>query len=199
MCHSKKTCYCTFKTKKSSAKIARGHITKVGLQASLLFNVLFIILLNLYTILRFIESYRVNKDIFKMLLDKIGNSLAEKHRFITPTTQLAATLRFLATGSYQLGIAKDQDINIGRSTFSKVLHFVIQELESCLCPGYIQLNMSPAEMNASKEHFYREFNFPGVIGCVDGTHIKILKPKDDESLFFNRKGYFSINAMVVKC
>ncbi|XP_036319893.1 putative nuclease HARBI1 isoform X2 [Rhagoletis pomonella] len=124
---------------------------------------------------KFIESYRVNKDVFKMLLDKIGSRLAERHWFITPTTQLAATLRFLATGSYQLGISKDQDVNIGRSTFSKVLHFAVQELESCLCEEYIQLRMTPAEMNASKEHFYREFNFPGVIG----------------------KGYFSINAMVI--
>ncbi|XP_036329572.1 putative nuclease HARBI1 [Rhagoletis pomonella] len=146
---------------------------------------------------KFIESYRVNKEVFKMLLDKIGNRLAKRHRFITPTTQLAATLRFLATGSYQLGISKDQDINIGRSTFSKVLHFVVQELESCLCEEFILLKMSPADMNSSKGHFYREFNIPGVIGCVDGTHIKVSKPRDDESLFFNRNGYFSINAMVI--
>ncbi|XP_067615083.1 putative nuclease HARBI1 isoform X2 [Eurosta solidaginis] len=146
---------------------------------------------------KFIESYRVDKDIFQTILSKIGNMLAERHRFISPTTQLAATLRFLATGSYQLGIAKDQDMNIGRSTFSKILHSTIEELENCICEDNIQLKMSTAEMDLSKEYFYRTFNFPGVIGCIDGTHVKIVKPMMDESLFFNRKGYFSINVMVV--
>ena len=38
---------------------------------------------------------------------------------------------------------------------------------------------------------------PGVIGCIDCTHIAIVKPDNDEHLFFNRKGYHSLNVQMV--
>ncbi|XP_036329439.1 putative nuclease HARBI1 [Rhagoletis pomonella] len=49
-----------------------------------------------------------------------------------------------------------------------------------------------------KEHFYTKFRLPGVIGCVDGTHIAIRTPSAEERPhFYNRKGFYSLNTMVV--
>ncbi|XP_053960625.1 putative nuclease HARBI1 [Anastrepha ludens] len=45
--------------------------------------------------------------------------------------------------------------------------------------------------------FYQKYGFPGAILCVDGTHIKIVAPAKDKFLYFNRKGYYSINAMII--
>lgn len=50
--------------------------------------------------------------------------------------------------------------------------------------------------------FYEDFNFPGVVGCVDCTHIAIFPPKIDdeenpEHIYVNRKGYHSINVQLV--
>ena len=50
--------------------------------------------------------------------------------------------------------------------------------------------------------FYRKYNFPGVIGCIDCTHIAIFPPKKDdpntpEHLYVNRKGYHSLNVQLV--
>lgn len=42
-----------------------------------------------------------------------------------------------------------------------------------------------------------KFNFPGVIGAVDGTHIPLLKPAVDEHNFINRKGFHSLNAQII--
>uniref|UniRef100_A0A1I8N8U6 Uncharacterized protein n=1 Tax=Musca domestica TaxID=7370 RepID=A0A1I8N8U6_MUSDO len=40
--------------------------------------------------------------------------------------------------------------------------------------------------------------FPGIVGCVDGTHIRIKSPGDElKALYYNRKEYYSINAMVI--
>ena len=39
--------------------------------------------------------------------------------------------------------------------------------------------------------------YPSIVGCIDGTHIKIIKLTIDEHLHFNRKGYFSMNAIIV--
>ncbi|XP_055605090.1 putative nuclease HARBI1 [Uranotaenia lowii] len=43
----------------------------------------------------------------------------------------------------------------------------------------------------------REHQVPGVVGCIDSTHIPILRPTKDEHMYFNRKGFHSINAMIV--
>ncbi|KAL4719275.1 hypothetical protein ACJJTC_016555, partial [Scirpophaga incertulas] len=45
--------------------------------------------------------------------------------------------------------------------------------------------------------FQRRFLLPGVIGCVDCTHVAIVKPKDNEHLYINRKGYHSLNVQMI--
>ena len=50
-----------------------------------------------------------------------------------------------------------------------------------------------AELVVNKNAFYRRGRFPCVIGCVDGTHIRIQAPKDHENAYVNRKGFHSIN------
>ncbi|CAC5356694.1 HARBI1 [Mytilus coruscus] len=39
----------------------------------------------------------------------------------------------------------------------------------------------------------KKAGFPNVIGCVDGTHVRIQAPEDDEPSFVNRKGFHSVN------
>jgi len=39
--------------------------------------------------------------------------------------------------------------------------------------------------------------FPGVFGCVDGTHIAIRAPPKDAGSYYNRKGYHSILLQVI--
>ncbi|XP_063833627.1 putative nuclease HARBI1 [Ostrinia nubilalis] len=45
--------------------------------------------------------------------------------------------------------------------------------------------------------FMDVFGFPGVVGCIDGTNIAIIRPHDYEEAFFNRKHYHSLNAMII--
>ncbi|XP_014666971.1 PREDICTED: putative nuclease HARBI1 [Priapulus caudatus] len=48
-----------------------------------------------------------------------------------------------------------------------------------------------------KVGFYRKWQFPGVIGCVDGTHVAIRTPPRNEDVFVCRKGFHSINIMLI--
>lgn len=41
------------------------------------------------------------------------------------------------------------------------------------------------------------FHFPGIVGVIDGTHIAILKPREEEHAYINRKGFHSLNAQIV--
>ena len=48
-----------------------------------------------------------------------------------------------------------------------------------------------------KTGFYEKGGFPGVIGCIDGTHVRIQAPSHDEPSYVNRKGFHSINVQAI--
>ncbi|XP_053968904.1 putative nuclease HARBI1 [Anastrepha ludens] len=84
---------------------------------------------------------------------------------------------------------------MGQSTVSKLTSHVLKEMERKLCPQLIRF--APEDSLSCKEWFVEQYKIPGVIGCVDGTHIGLQKPTANVHMYFNRKGYHSINAMVV--
>lgn len=45
----------------------------------------------------------------------------------------------------------------------------------------------------SKGGFLRKGGFPGVIGCLDRTHVRVQKPSQNDAYYVNRAGYHSIN------
>ncbi|KAJ8943183.1 hypothetical protein NQ314_009814 [Rhamnusium bicolor] len=47
------------------------------------------------------------------------------------------------------------------------------------------------------ETHFANNGFPGVIGIIDGTHIKIDKPSQDPDSYLNRKHFYSIQAQIV--
>ncbi|XP_050340083.1 putative nuclease HARBI1 isoform X2 [Bactrocera neohumeralis] len=70
-------------------------------------------------------------------------------------------------------------------------------METKLCPQFIRF--TPDDSLTCKEWFMQQYKIPGVIGCVDGTHIGLQKPTVNEHMYFNRKGYHSINAKILAC
>jgi hypothetical protein len=49
-----------------------------------------------------------------------------------------------------------------------------------------------------KQGFHESGGFPGVIECVNGTHVRITAPNVDEPSFVNRKGYHSLNVQATR-
>nr|CAH7767358.1 unnamed protein product [Callosobruchus chinensis] len=45
--------------------------------------------------------------------------------------------------------------------------------------------------------FANKFGFPGCLGCVDCTHVAVVKPREQEERFFNRKRYHSRNVQII--
>lgn len=116
--------------------------------------------------------------------------------------KLAATMRILAEGSYQKGAGNDYNVSLSQSSVSKVFNECINVMYDELCSMWISFHMNENEKIEAKEHFFNKTGFPGVIGCIDGTHVKILAPKIEERFkYYNRKGFYSLNVTLViqKC
>lgn len=137
--------------------------------------------------------YRLNKEAFMFVLEGINWSNTIRRTAIPPILKLAATLELLAKGSYQDVLGNDFVLGMAQSTISKVFSEVLEVIEENICPDWIKFQIS----DETRQFFFEKYNFPGVIGCVDGTHIFLLRPSTDEHIFFNRKGKHSLNVMIV--
>ena len=55
----------------------------------------------------------------------------------------------------------------------------------------------PENLAKTKSEFEKSAGFPGVVGCIDGSHIPIPVPQEHGHRFINRKGYASVNLLAV--
>lgn len=83
-----------------------------------------------------------------------------------------------------------------KSTVSTTVQRVTNAL-AARADTFIKWPSSPTQKSSIKTGFYLAAGFPNVIGCIDGTHVRIQAPSVDENAFVNRKGYHSINVQGV--
>lgn len=163
-------------------------------------NILDNFMFRIFLIRRFINNFRLSKDAFSYLLNEISGILRPQIRLdaIPNVIKLATLLRFCAQGTYQNGVGNDFNVGLAQPTVSLVLKEMIDVVENFICPQWIKFNYTDEEKSQSKNCFYEKSGIPGIIGCIDGTHIRIIAPaKNIQHLYYNRKGFHSINAMVV--
>lgn len=116
---------------------------------------------------------------------------------LKPKEKFAATLRFLAEGSYQTGVGNDFNIAIAQPTFSVIFTQCLNIIEQTFSAKWINLEMEPGQPQEARRYFFGKSGIPGVVMCADGTHIKIIAPQNDRDQHYNRKGFYSLNALIV--
>ncbi|XP_021356581.1 uncharacterized protein LOC110452404 [Mizuhopecten yessoensis] len=109
--------------------------------------------------------------------------------------KLALTLRHLASGdsyaSQKLGWRVPH--NTQSLVVREVCHSILDEYldEMLTCPS------TPEEWKEVANRFYQRWNFPHVLGALDGKHVSIRCPPDSGSLYYNYKGFFSIGLLAL--
>jgi hypothetical protein len=53
------------------------------------------------------------------------------------------------------------------------------------------------EKQVIKGHYERKHGFPNIIGSLDGTHIRISAPRENQKAYINRKGFHCIQLQAV--
>ncbi|XP_034830814.1 putative nuclease HARBI1 [Maniola hyperantus] len=113
---------------------------------------------------------------------------------IPPIIQVLVALRFYATGNFQI-VCGDLH-KISQSVISKIVANISKAL-ALKIGRFVKFPDAPEQANV-KMQFHRVAGFPGVIGCIDCTHIPIKNPnRQNGEVFRNRKGWFSINVQIV--
>ncbi|XP_054745758.1 putative nuclease HARBI1 [Anastrepha obliqua] len=138
----------------------------------------------------FVQNFRLSKEAFMYVLNSIKGEMKSPTRAtaIPDIIKVATTLKFLAQGAYQHLIGQGHRAGLAQQTVSS---------EEVLCPKHIVFSMSSEEKQDANRSFYETCGIPGVVGAVDETHIQMIRPSNDEHLFFNRKLKHSRNAIVI--
>ncbi|KAI4455776.1 hypothetical protein MML48_9g00002260 [Holotrichia oblita] len=117
--------------------------------------------------------------------------------------QVLTALRFFASGSYQLDIGRNLNLGLSQSSVSRCVAEVSDALNNQqILDQFIRFPQNYEELNQIRNEFYMQHNLPGVVGCIDCTHVAIFPPKLNdpiypEAVYVNRKGYHSINVQLI--
>lgn len=138
--------------------------------------------------------YRFGRAGIQFIVDLLQDEITphtRRSRPLSPLLQVLVTLRFLASGSF-LQIIGDTFFSFDKATVSRVVRRVTLALAGKL-NDFVKFPVTADEKKEAKEGLYKIAGFPCAIGCVDGTHVRIKAPPDNEPDFVNRKGYHSVN------
>ena len=75
---------------------------------------------------------------------------------------------------------------MGDNTVGKIVKETVEILWDELHPLHMSLPTTESVKNNANE-FENVWNFPHVVGCLDGKHIRIVCPTDSGAMFFSYK------------
>ncbi|XP_052085077.1 putative nuclease HARBI1 [Mytilus californianus] len=146
----------------------------------------------------FRDRFRFTKNSLQFITDLIEPNLCRptlRSHAIPAFTQVQLALRYFASGSPMRVIGDTMGYHI--SSVSRA----VRDVSSALCnisQDFIQWPETQQQKNKIRDGFYDVAHFPGVVGTIDGTHVRIQAPSgDNEYAFVNRKGFHSINVQGV--
>jgi hypothetical protein len=144
----------------------------------------------------FKSFFRMTRGTFEKILQQISGAEKLRRRIgiggrqqIAIDKDLLMTCWFLGNLESVRSIA-DRFI-VSKSTFLD--HN--RRMPTVLCDSLLKTVIcwpSDNEKHAVISEFQNKKGFPGVLGAIDGTHIKISAPTRRHQDYFNRKGYYSI-------
>ncbi|XP_035430552.1 putative nuclease HARBI1 [Spodoptera frugiperda] len=146
----------------------------------------------------FVKTFRLGKDSVRGLIDELTPLMTKPRRndSISAEMKILIALAFYASGSYQNLIGQSALHNVSQITVSRSIKEVTEALNK-IYHKYVKWPTQSDERNIIKAKFYQKFGFPGILGCIDGTHVAILRPHIHEERYYNRKGFHSLNVMII--
>ena len=149
---------------------------------------------NHFTQEQWYENFRVTKDAFTIILNEIEGEISKqdtamRRKAVPARKKLAMILYYLASTAEHRTIANLFGVSRAFlcNCFKDVCCAIIKNLQKRFI--YIPTN---DELEPVLESYKEKWGFPMCAGAIDGTHIPIIAPKENQIDYVNRKGYHSV-------
>lgn len=153
----------------------------------------------------FKKTYRLTKDVAENLIETLTPHMVAPTRISSMNIErkVLVALRLFASGSYQRDVGGFVNHTISQSAVSNAVEEVATALnQPQVFNEAIHMPRNLNECFTTRNRYYEKFQFPGVLGVIDCTHVAIYPPKNNdpaypEAAYVNRKGYHSINVQLI--
>ncbi len=145
------------------------------------------------------QRYRFDQETIIWLTDLLRPELERntgRSRALPAETQVLTALRYLASNAHQRVIA--DTLSIDQASVSRSIARFLDAMIGKM-PDFIQFPVEEEARQSAQKGFYELHQFPNIVGCIDGTHVRILPPSNqaDPLAYYNWKGYPSLNVQSV--
>ena len=143
------------------------------------------------------QRFRFDNNTISFITELIRADLEKqtgRSRSIPPKIMVMIALRYYASNALQNVVADSFGVS------QMAVSTAVTKVTNALCnliPTFVRFPVALEDRQRSFHEFYKKASFPKVLGCVDGTHFRILAPLEREGDYVNRKRYHSMNVMAV--
>ncbi|XP_064642946.1 putative nuclease HARBI1 [Lineus longissimus] len=124
------------------------------------------------------KRYRFCRETIVLIVDMLREdieSATNRSHAISPEVQVLIALRYFASGAFFEVIG--DTFGVDKASVSRVVHRVAGLLDAAR-DDFIVWPQSVEERRRIQAGFYAIAHFPKVLGCIDGTHIRIICPSE---------------------
>ncbi|XP_052761947.1 putative nuclease HARBI1 [Mya arenaria] len=133
------------------------------------------------------RRFRFGRRGIEYLADLLREDLAretDRSCSLSVEEQVCIALRYYASGSFMQVVGDTHGIH--KSTVCRVVDKVTKDIVK-RHKQFIQWPVDEATKRRVKSEFSNIAGFPGVIGYVDGSHVRLIKPSPDQERFYQQK------------
>lgn len=141
---------------------------------------------------------RVTSSQFNFLVKILSPRLTKQfviRRPISVETRLAITLKHLAFGNEYNSLSLT--FFVAPNTISQIISETCNAIIELLSSNHMQPPKTEDEWYEIANGFEKKWNFPNCVGALDIKHVRVKNFNRSGSVFFNRKGYYSILLMAI--
>ena len=134
---------------------------------------------------KFLKEFRMTKSEANYICDLVKYDmpcLGHRRTDLSLQQKVLVCLKTLGSGSFQ-NCSKDF-VEISQPCVSKLLTAFTTSMTG-KASRFINMPPNVDGLESLKTGFYQVAKFPGILGCIDGTHIPIIAPKIDEYSYVN--------------
>ena len=140
---------------------------------------------------------RLNKYQVKQLIYEIEVHMNGVHGNSIPAhLQILIGLSFIARGEYQYTLSKDLMHPSSQSSVCRIINRFLKAVIT-LTRKYVRFPSSKKTRKETAKRFKELTGWDGILGLMDGTVIRILRPISNEDAYYSYKACHCLNVQLV--